>query len=299
MSFGSVEGLTMVMNHELIDSLGKEVHHVWDWKDVALYSLSVGAGHDPEEELQFTTEGVTGTSQKVLPTFGTIIASAPPPEPLGESQGTTRLAVGTELRMHRTLPVAGTATAVSRLTSIDYKRRGALVEYEINAHQVGRKGTLLCTVVKTLFIVGESGEGLHGQSVASGVDQTKWSPAVSRPEHTVRFSTRPEQALLYRLTGDTNPLHADPSVAQKGGFDRPILHGQCLFGFAGRALLGTLGDFDPARLSSLSARYVSPVYPGEELEVRIWLTELGALFQVVGSRQNIVLDKGHAVIAQN
>ncbi len=105
------------------------------------------------------------------------------------------------------------------------------------------------------------------------------------------YATRTDQALLYRLSGDRNPLHSDPSFAAIGGFDRPILHGLCTYGFTGRALLHVLCDSDPARFSAMEGRFSSPVLPGESLTIRMWRTVDGeAVFQTTGDDGRVVLD---------
>jgi len=113
------------------------------------------------------------------------------------------------------------------------------------------------------------------------------------PDHVVTVQTRSDQALLYRLSGDRNPLHSDPSFAAMGGFDRPILHGLCTYGFTGRALLHELCGSDPARFSGMDARFSSPVLPGEALTVRAWVDGDGsAVFQTCGQDGRIVIDAG-------
>ncbi|HEY2997692.1 MAG TPA: MaoC family dehydratase, partial [Acidimicrobiales bacterium] len=113
------------------------------------------------------------------------------------------------------------------------------------------------------------------------------------PDHVVTYPTRTDQALLYRLSGDHNPLHSDPAFAQRAGFPRPILHGLCTYGFTGRALLHTVCGGDPAQFRSMSGRFSSPVFPGEALTVRVWVDGEGrAAFQTVGPDGRVVLDAG-------
>jgi acyl dehydratase len=120
-------------------------------------------------------------------------------------------------------------------------------------------------------------------------------PPDREPDHRVQLSTRPEQALVYRLSGDRNPLHSDPAFAALAGFDRPILHGLCTYGFTGRALLSELCGHDPARLRSMAGRFSSPVMPGEELTVEMWRTEAGtAIYRTLASGDRLVLDAGLA-----
>jgi acyl dehydratase len=113
------------------------------------------------------------------------------------------------------------------------------------------------------------------------------------PDHEVTYATSVNQALLYRLSGDRNPLHSDPGFAALGGFDRPIIHGLCTYGFTGRALLHTLCGSDPSRFRSMEGRFSSPAFPGDELTVSMWLTGAGeAVFQTRRTGGTVVLDAG-------
>jgi acyl dehydratase len=113
------------------------------------------------------------------------------------------------------------------------------------------------------------------------------------PDHKVDLQTRTDQALLYRLSGDRNPLHSDPAFAALGGFDRPILHGLCSYGFTGRALLHTLCGSDPARFQHVEARFAAPVLPGDALTVNMWVTGEGeAVFATSRQDGTVVIDQG-------
>ena len=113
-----------------------------------------------------------------------------------------------------------------------------------------------------------------------------------KPDHEVRYETRMEQPLLYRLSGDRNPLHSDPSFAKMGGFDRPILHGLCTYGFSGRALLHSICGSDPARFRSMEGRFSKPVMPGDDLSVAMWLDGNRCLFQTKNQDGEVVFDQG-------
>jgi acyl dehydratase len=143
------------------------------------------------------------------------------------------------------------------------------------------------------YIRGEGGWG--GDRGPSG---TPNAAPEREPDHSVTVPTRHDQALIYRLSGDRNPLHSDPSFAAMGGFDRPILHGLCTYGFTGRVLLHTLCGSDPARFTGMDARFSSPVMPGESLTVKAWLDGEGsAIFQTCGQDGRVVIDAGRVTIS--
>ena len=117
-------------------------------------------------------------------------------------------------------------------------------------------------------------------------------PPDHAPDHQVSYQTLPEQALVYRLSGDHNPLHSDPSFAALGGFDRPILHGLCSYGFTGRALLHTLAGSDPERFKHMEARFASPVFPGDALTISMWVNGNEAFFTTARQDGTVVIDQG-------
>ena len=148
-------------------------------------------------------------------------------------------------------------------------------------------GEPLFDTTMSAFIRGEGGFG--GDRGPSGPQNV---PPDRAPDHSVTYQTRPDQALLYRLSGDRNPLHSDPKFAALAGFDRPILHGLCTYGFTGRALLHTLCDSDPSRFTAMDGRFSSPVLPGEALTVNMWVDGGEAVFQTTGDDGRVVLDAG-------
>jgi len=188
---------------------------------------------------------------------------------------------------HREIPVAGSLTATGRITGIWDKGSGAAISVEGQCVD-DASGEPLLTVGSTIFIRGEGGWG--GDRGPSGDRNAAPDRA---PDHTVSYRTRPDQALTYRLSGDRNPLHSDPWFAQLAGFDRPILHGLCTYGFTGRALLHTLCGSDPSRFRSMEARFASPVFPGEELTIDMWVTDAGeAVFITKGEDGRTVVAGG-------
>jgi acyl dehydratase len=148
-------------------------------------------------------------------------------------------------------------------------------------------GQPLFTTRMSAFIRGEGGWG--GDRGPSGAVN---EPPAREPDHAVTYQTTPDQALVYRLSGDRNPLHSDPSFAAMGGFDHPILHGLCSYGFTGRALLHTLCEGDSSRFGHIEARFASPVYPGEALTVTMWETGDGEAVFITSVGDRVVIDQG-------
>jgi acyl dehydratase len=260
----------------------------WDSKDALLYAVGVGAGlGSPLEELEFTTENCEGIEQKVLPTFGVLIAQARAGRSLGDFNRAMLVHAEQFFELHRPLPVTGTVRTVSTVTGIYDKGSGALVVSENVATDAGT-GEPLVTARSGTFIRGEGGFG--GPRGAG----PPWERPDREPDLRVVLRTRPEQALIYRLSGDRNPLHVDPKFAARGGFSQPILHGLCTYGVTGRALLHALCGSDPARFRSMSGRFSHPVLPGESLTVSMWRQRGSdtAAFQTTREDGVVVIDRG-------
>lgn len=277
----------MPLNHSIVGVPGEPAERSWTSKDALLYAIGVGAGlGDPLQELQFTTENTAGVTQQVLPTYGVLLAQARTAGSLGDFDRAMLVHAEQSIELHQPLPVEGTARTSAMVTGIYDKGSGALVETSSQAVDVAT-GEPLVTTRSGTFIRGEGGFG--GDRGTAG----SWQQPDRAPDHKVTMQTRPEQALLYRLSGDRNPLHADPAFAARGGFSRPILHGLCTYGFTGRALLHELCGSDPARFEFMSGRFSRPVLPGETLVVSIWAGEDGtAQFQTAKEDGTIVIDRG-------
>lgn len=281
----------MVLDHSLVGVPSAPFEHSWTSFDALLYAVGVGAGSgDPLKELEFTTENRVGFAQRVLPTFGVIIARHPVGLAVGEFDHTGLVAADQYLEQHAPIPPAGTVRTVSTVIGLHDKGSGALAVVE-NVAREATGGTVLVTSRSGYFIRGEGGFG------ASRGPRTSWQLPDREPDRRLAYRTRPEQALIYRLTGDRNPLHVDPVFAGNAGFDRPILHGLCTYGITGRALLHAVCDSDPARFRSMYGRFTSPVQPGDELEVSIWLPDGDipgdtALFRTSRTDGTVVLDHG-------
>ncbi|MBO0707320.1 MAG: MaoC family dehydratase N-terminal domain-containing protein [Candidatus Dormibacteraeota bacterium] len=282
----------MPLDHSLIGVESEPAERSWDSTDAILYALGVGAGlGDPLGELEFTTENSEGVEQKVLPTFGVLIArGGARGRRLGDFDPSMLVHAEQELLLYGPLPVRGTGRTTSKVTGIWDKGSGALVATEATA--VDAAGAPLVTTRSSVFIRGEGGfGGERGPSSA-------WERPAREPDEQVEYTTRPEQALLYRLSGDRNPLHSDPGFARRARFPRPILHGLCTYGFTGRALLHTLCDSDPGRFRSMRARFSHPVFPGETLTVSMWVDGSTARFQTSTDEGGIVVDHGRFEFAR-
>ncbi|RAY15598.1 enoyl-CoA hydratase [Actinomadura craniellae] len=289
----------MALDHALVGVPGEPATRSWDGTDALLYALGVGAGAaDPQQELAFTTENTGGIDQQVLPTFAVLAAQARggPRRRLGDFDPARLVHAEQAFRLHRPLPVAGSVRVTSTVTDMLDKGRGALVRTESTA--TDDDGRPLITARSGAFIMGEGGSGSvsaerSGDHPLPGDEP--WTRPEREPDHQVVYRTRPDQALLYRLSGDRNPLHSDPAFAARGGFERPILHGLCTYGFTGRALLHTLCDSDPARFHAMYGRFSRPVLPGDVLVVNLWRDGEGrALFQTQTENGTVVIDRGVA-----
>jgi acyl dehydratase len=278
----------MPINPDAVGETSEPSEGSWTSKDCLIYALGVGAGVlDPTGfELEFTTENSQDTEQKVLPTFPVVVPGGGSVfSKIGEFNPAMLVHGEQSVTLHGPLPVEGTVSSVSRITGIYDKGSGAVVASE-NVATDTRTGQPLYTTTTSAFIRGEGGFG--GDRGPSG----KVEFPERQADHSVTYQTRPDQALLYRLSGDRNPLHSDPKFAAMGGFDRPILHGLCSFGFTGRALLHTLCGSDPARFVSMAARFSKPVLPGQALTVSMWVTGDGEALFRTSTDSGVVIDGG-------
>lgn len=260
----------------------------WTSRDAMLYAIGVGAGQDDAlAELGFTTENTEGVSLRMLPTYAVVIvqnAAAARPA-FGDIDRTKLVHAEQGFVLHRPLPVEGRARVTGKVTAIQDKGSGALVSMESVAVDAA-SGEPLATTTSSVFIRGEGGfGGERGASVPSRIPERA-------PDFERVVATRADQALLYRLSGDRNPLHSDPAFASRGGFARPILHGMCTYGITGRILLNQFCGGDPARLRSMQGRFTRPVLPGDTLTVQAWKEADGIRFRTLAEGGQPVLDQG-------
>lgn len=283
----------------LRDWVFEPIKHRYTERDTMLYALSLGAGTDPcdEHALALCYE----KKLQALPTMAVVLAY---PGFWAKDPATginwVRLVHGEQqLCLHKPLPTAGEVLGYTRVTHVIDKGadKGALLLSERKVCEA-QTGELLASMSQTTFMRADGGFSQRGQR---SDEPPPARPAVpgSEPDFIHRLTTRPESALLYRLMGDDNPLHADPAVALAAGFKQPILHGLASYGVAARSLIAVCADHDPSRLIEIGVRFSAPVYPGETLETAIWkLDDEGRFaFQTrVVERDTLVLSHGTASI---
>jgi acyl dehydratase len=279
----------MPINPDAVGSKSEPTEHSWTSKDALIYALGVGAGAvDPLTELEFTTENTADTPQQVLPTMAVVLGAGGfgAMATIGSFNPAMLVHGEQAIELFSPIPVKGTVSTVGEVVGIYDKGKGALVVSESVSTDVAT-GQKLFTNRSSAFIRGEGGWG--GDRGPSGPQNV---PPERDPDRSLTFQTRSDQALIYRLSGDRNPLHSDPAFAAMGGFDRPILHGLCTYGFTGRALLHAVCEGDPTRFRSMEGRFTSPVFPGEALTVNMWVDGDAAVFQTTGGDGRVILDAG-------
>ena len=275
----------MPLNPEAVGSVGEAHEASWNSKDALLYAVGIGAGTD---ELAYTTENTNGVDQQVFPTFAVVVGwgGGSPMRNIGSFNPALLVHGQQAITFHKPIPVSGTVSMQGRITAMYDKGKAAVVVTETVATDVS-DGSPMFTNVSSVFIRGEGGWG--GDRGPSGPQNV---PPERAPDHQVTYQTSPDQALVYRLSGDRNPLHSDPSFAAMGGFDRPILHGLCTYGFTGRALLHTLCGSDAGRFHHIEGRFTSPVLPGEALTVSMWESDDGTALFTTSVGDRAVIDQG-------
>ncbi len=256
----------------------------WTDRETMLYALGVGLCADPmdQNELPFVYE----RELKAVPTLASVVAWGAQP---GNMNINFMMVVDGEraITFHKPMPGAGNVVAESRVVGAWDKGagKGAVIATETVLREKS-SGDKLATLLGSLFARGDGGFGgpTEGQPAPHEVPKRA-------PDRSVDISTSPNQALIYRLSGDRNPLHADPEFAKMAGFPRPILHGMCTYGVTCRAVLQTYAEYDPARFKSHAARFSAPVFPGETITVDLWKDANVISFEARVKARNVTVIK--------
>ena len=266
-----------------------EVRQTLRWQDIALYNFSVGLGQDPmdEQQLDFLYE----PRLKVMPSMPVVLGS---PGFWSRNPDTgidwKQILHGEQgLILHGKLPTEGEVVGQSRITGLVDRGegKGALM-YSERTVADGKTGKPLATLTSTSFMRGNGGFGGPTGPVKKPHPEPERAPDI-----TLDLPTRPEQAAVYRLNSDLNPLHIDPAIAKAAGFPRPILHGLCTFGTVCHALLKSFCDYDTERFGRMELRFSSPVFPGETIRAEMWKEEGGGAFRArVVERDKVVVSNG-------
>lgn len=273
----------MAIDPSAVGQKGQPSKRSWNSKDALLYAVGIGAGTD---ELQYTTENTKDITQKVFPTFAVIIGGGGIPMKEVGSFNPALMVHGEQgIELLGEIPPDGEIESVGECSAIWDKGSAAVLEFTSESRDVATGQPLLRTKT-SLFCRGEGGWGGD-----RGPSEKLEFPDRS-PDKKITYSTREDQALTYRLSGDRNPLHSDPSFAALGGFDKPILHGLCTYGMTGRALLHGLCEGDASRFLSMNARFSKPVIPGDSLTVCMWVDGQKALFRTENQNNEVVIDQG-------
>lgn len=259
----------MALNLGAVATTVGPFEHSYHWKDVALYALALGAGPDDHA---FVLE----PAPRVLPTFAVIPAFVPVVAALRATGGDLLKLLHTAQRTEllRPLPAEGLLSTTATVRGIWDMRVGALINIETCSLLAGE---VCARTLWSLLIQGET--GFASERPPAGL-RTK-PPKDVAPRVSASWHTSPAQALLYRLTGDLNPIHARPEVAQAAGLPAPILHGLCTYGFAARVALKALCDDDPGRMRAFEARISRPVLPGQTLVAECYVLKPGSAALVV------------------
>ncbi len=278
--------MSQTLSSDLVGKTFDPMPVSWDSKATMLYACGVGA--KPATELEFLFEG---KGPKVLPTFGVIPGMMSMGALFGSGIAINPMMIlhgEQSITIHREIPPDCKATVTGRLSEIWDKGKAAVIGCE---GLVEDDNGPLFTTKATLFVRDAGGFGGERGPSTAGLN----APPERDPDHVVEYVTREEQAAIYRLSGDSNPLHIDPSFAQMAGYQEPFIHGLCTYGFVGRAILHTLCGSDPAKFSSFAARFADQVYPGDSIITKMWIVGDGeAIISAETQKGNVVLSQAKA-----
>lgn len=271
--------------------------HRYTRHDTRLYALSIGFGADPldRDELRFVTPGAELLAVPSMASiFGGVIAELTAACELQRPE--LALHASQRLEVLSPLPPEGELSITGSISGL--YDRGAERGAEIHMQAEARLRDSDLPLYRATYVTVARGDGGFGGSPPQR-SRAASSPADKDPDQIHRFPTRRGQALLYALNGDDNPIHIDPAIASKAGFDVPILHGLCTYGIACRAVLAEICDYRPERIRTFDARFSAPVLPGDTLAVDLWSSRDHVDFQVRAEERGItVLKRGHCRLSE-
>jgi acyl dehydratase len=267
------------------------IEHAFSQRDTQLYALGVGLGTDPLDarQLRYVYEGHDGLSLRSMPTMANVLAY-PGFWAREADTGITwqkLLHAEQEIHIHAPLPASASVMGATRITGLWDKGegKGAFLQQtrEITHADTGQ---LLATVVQLSLLRGDGGFGEGG---SAGTPPAPHAMPEGEPDHVCEMSTPVQLALIYRLSGDHNPLHADPAVAAAAGFPRPILHGMALMGVAAHAVLRTVLAYDNTRFAGMRVRFTAPAWPGDTLRTEMWVRGSTVSLRVTAVERGVVV----------
>ncbi|SAK87155.1 MaoC-like dehydratase [Caballeronia pedi] len=275
----------------LLDRHFPPIEHAYSLRDSQIYALGLGIGADPLDarQLRYVYEGSDRQSLRAFPTMANVLAY-PGFWAREADTGITWqkiLHAEQEIRIHAPLPAMGRINGTTRITGLWDKGpdKGAFLQQtrEITEAQTGRP---LATVVQLSLLRADGGFGAGGSADAPPAPHAMPDGA---PDHVCDLATPEQLALIYRLSGDLNPLHADPTIAAAAGFPRPILHGMALMGVAAHAVLRTVLDYDDVRFAGMRVRFTAPAWPGDTLRTEMWVRGNTVSLRVIAVERDVVV----------
>lgn len=267
------------------------IEHSYSLRDTQLYALGLGMGADPLDagQLRYVYEGADGASLRAMPTMANILAYPGfwAREPDTGIDWRRLLHAEQEIRIHALLPASGRVVGANRITGLWDKGpgKGSFLQQTRDIKNA-ETGQLLATVMQLSLLRGDGG---FGEGASVGAPPTPHAMPEGPPDHVCELSTPAQLALIYRLSGDLNPLHADPAVAAAAGFERPILHGMALMGVAANAVLRTVLAYDDARFAGMRVRFTAPAWPGDTLRTEMWVQGNTVSLRVTAVERGVVV----------